>query len=95
MMVKRNLDGTVDKSLANQEICESDAIVHNHWRLATSGAGSYGRQAGWLTKFKRGLKFLKVAIDRNIWFSALGTAFFNFDAFLVHFSVKHFYKVVV
>ena len=56
-----------------------------------------GLQAGWLTKFEQGLKFPKLAVDRNIQFSALfsqGTAFFsNFDAFLMLFSDKHFYKL--
>ena len=48
-MVKRKLDGTVDKSSADREIHKSDAIVHNLrkiWRLAPSGTGSYGSQAG-------------------------------------------------
>ena len=29
MMVKRKLDGTVDKSLVDQEIRKSDVAVHN------------------------------------------------------------------
>ena len=29
MMVKRKLGGAVDKSLADQEVCKSDATVHN------------------------------------------------------------------
>ena len=29
MMVKRKLDGTVDKSLVDQEICDSGVIVHS------------------------------------------------------------------
>ena len=39
-----------------------------------------GRQAGWLTKFGQGLKFYKLAVDRNIRFSTMfskGTAFFQ------------------
>ena len=29
MMIERKLDGTVDQSLVDQEICKSDAAVHN------------------------------------------------------------------
>ena len=29
MMVKRTLDGAVDEFSADQEICKSDATVHN------------------------------------------------------------------
>ena len=29
MMVERKLDGAVDEPSADQEICESDEIVHN------------------------------------------------------------------
>ena len=39
-----------------------------------------GRLADWLTKFGRGMKFLKLSIDRNIHFSALfsqGTLLFQ------------------
>ena len=28
-MIKRKLDGAVDESLMDQEICESDATMHN------------------------------------------------------------------
>ena len=28
MMVKRNLDGTVDESSVDKQICKSDEIVH-------------------------------------------------------------------
>ena len=52
MMVKRKLDGAVDKSSADQEICKSNAIVHDLgkiWKLAPSGIGSYSRQAGCLS----------------------------------------------
>ena len=50
MMVKRKLDGAVDKSSADCEIRKSDAIVHNLWKIwrpVPSGTRSYGRQAGW------------------------------------------------
>ena len=59
-MVKRKLDGAVDESLADRKIRKWDATVHNLWkiwRLAPSGTQSYGRQAGWPTKFGQGLKF--------------------------------------
>ena len=45
-MVKRKLDGAVDKSSSDQEIPKSNAIVHNLlkiWRSAPSRTGSYGR----------------------------------------------------
>ena len=87
MMVKRKLDGAVDRSLADRKIRKSDATVRNLWKIwrpAPSGTRSYGRlagrQAGWLTKFGRGLKYWKLAVDRNIRFSALfswGTALFQ------------------
>ena len=59
-----------------------------------------GRQAGSQAvcqmKFGRGMTFLKLAVDQNIQFPFLfnkGTALF--DAFLVLFSGKHNYKVVL
>ena len=48
-MVKRKLDGAVDKSSADREIRKSDAIVRNLrkiWRPVPSGTRSYGRLAG-------------------------------------------------
>ena len=48
-MVKWLLDGAVDESLADQEICKSNMIVHNLWKIwrpAPSGTRSYDRQAG-------------------------------------------------
>ena len=69
MIVKRKLDGAVDESSADREICKSDVIVHNLyqiWRPAPSGTASYGRLAGrqsiWQTKFGQGLKFKKLAL---------------------------------
>ena len=47
-MVKRKLDGTVDKSSADK-IHKSDATLHKLlkiWRLAARGNRSYSRQAG-------------------------------------------------
>ena len=41
------VDGAVDKSSGDQEICKSNVIVHNLWKIwkpASSGTGSYGRQ---------------------------------------------------
>ena len=49
MMVKRKLDGTVDQSLADQDICKSNVIVHNLCKIgrpAPSGTRSYSRQGG-------------------------------------------------
>ena len=56
-----------------------------------------GGQAGWLMKFGRGLKFQKLAVDQNIPFSAFKVVhcFSNFDAFIMLFPGKHFYKVVL
>ena len=59
MMVKRKLDGTVDKSSTDQEIRKSDATVRNQWKIcrpAPSGTGSYCRQAVRLSGRQRGLK---------------------------------------
>ena len=52
-MVKRKLDGAMDKSSADREICKSDTIVHNLWKIwrpAPSGTESYGRQEGCFIK---------------------------------------------
>ena len=57
MMVKSKLDGTVDESSDDQEICKSDMTVHSLWKIWTSGTGSYGREAVMQMKFGRGLKF--------------------------------------
>ena len=49
MMVKRKLDGAMEKSSADKEIHKSDLTVHNLWKIwrpAPSRAGSYGRLAG-------------------------------------------------
>ena len=46
MMVKRKLDGEVNESSLDQEICKSDATVHNFWWPAPSGTGSHSWQAG-------------------------------------------------
>ena len=59
-MIKGKLDDTVDESSADQEIHNSNVIVHNLreiWRPAPSETGSYSRQAVRQTKFVRGLKF--------------------------------------
>ena len=48
MMVKRKLDGAVDESSVDQDICESDVVVHNLGKSggpALSGTWSRGRQA--------------------------------------------------
>ena len=48
-MVKIKLDGAVDKSSVDQEICKSDATVNNLrkiWMPAPSRARSYGKQPG-------------------------------------------------
>ena len=50
MMVNRKLDGAVVESSADQEICKSNAIVHNLrkiWRPAPSGTAWVLQQAGW------------------------------------------------
>ena len=60
-MVKRKLDGAVDRSSADQKIC----II---WRPAPSGTWSYGRLAD---KIWVRLEILKLAVDRNIRLSAL------------------------
>ena len=49
-MVKRKLDGAVDRFSVNQKIRKSDVTVCNLgkiWRPAPSRTQSYGRQAGW------------------------------------------------
>ena len=60
-MVKRQLDGAVDESSAEQEIRKSNAIVHINlwiiWRPTPSGTGSYGRLAGRQTKLGRSMTF--------------------------------------
>ena len=56
-MIKRKLNGPMDKSLADQEILKSDATVHNLWRPALSGTVPYGRQAIKQMKFRLALKF--------------------------------------
>ena len=48
-MVKRKLDGAVDKSSADQEIRKSNVSVHNLWkisRFASSGTEFNDRQSG-------------------------------------------------
>ena len=48
-MVKRKLDGTVNQSLADQDICKSNVTVHNLCKIgrpAPSATRSYGRQRG-------------------------------------------------
>ena len=47
VMVKRKLDGAVDKSSLDREIRKSNATVHNE----KSGGEEPGLMAGWLTKF--------------------------------------------
>ena len=42
-MVERKLDGTVDESSADQDICKSDATAHKIWWSAPNITGSYGR----------------------------------------------------
>ena len=54
MIDKRKLDGAVDESSADQEICKTDAAVHILRKIckpAPSGTGSYGRKACTLMKF--------------------------------------------
>ena len=56
-MAKRQLDGTVGESSADQEIRKSNAIVHNLWKLwkpAPNETRSYSRQAVCQIKFGRG-----------------------------------------
>ena len=64
------LDDAVGKFSVDQEICKSNMIVHNLWkiwRLAPSGTRSYGRQAGsqadeiWVR-----YEIQKLAVDENI-----------------------------
>ena len=45
MMIKWKLDGAVDKSSADQEICNCTEPV-KFWRPTPSGNGSYGRLTG-------------------------------------------------
>ena len=47
-MVKRKLDGAVDKSSVDQEIRKSGAttLPVKSWKSAPSGTRSYGRQSG-------------------------------------------------
>ena len=63
MMVERKLDGAVDESSADQEICKSNAIIlcitcgkSGSLHLAELGL-TVVWLAGWLTKFGQGLKF--------------------------------------
>ena len=54
MMVERKLDGTLDKSSAD----ENPTRLWKVWRVPVpSGTGSYSRLAVWQTKFGQGLKF--------------------------------------
>ena len=54
MMVKKKPDGAVDNSSADREIRKSDLTVHNLGKFR--GLHLVEPQAGWLTKFGRGLK---------------------------------------
>ena len=66
MMVKRKLDGAVDKSSADWEIRKSDAIVRNLWKIwrpVPGGTRSYGRLAGWLAGWQFGRRNLGEAKD--------------------------------
>ena len=45
MMVERKLDGAVDESSADQEICKFDITCEKTGVLHPSRTGSYGRQA--------------------------------------------------
>ena len=49
MVVKRNLDGAVDKSSADQEIRKSEKTLHNLFKNLEACIRSYGGQAGWLS----------------------------------------------
>ena len=48
MMVKWKLDGTVDKSSANHEICKLDATVHNLRKSGGLHIVEPGLTIGWL-----------------------------------------------
>ena len=82
-MVKRKLDGAVDKSSADQEIRKSNMTVHNLWKIWRPAPGlTADRQAGWWNlveawKFK---SLLYVDPNTCQWFFTLfsqGTAFFQ------------------
>ena len=96
MMVKRKLDGTVDKSL---EIRKFDAIGHNQWkiwRFSPSRTRSYGRQAGWLAdKIWAKLEILNSLLYIEIFNLLLCLSKVLYIAFLTLFSGKHIYEVVL
>ena len=101
MIVKRKLDGTVDESSADKKIHRLDATVRDLSKSGGLHIAKPGFTAGWLTKFRRGLKFLKLAVDQNIIFSLclakLLHCFSYFDAFITFFQANIFttlfYKV--
>ena len=56
-MVKKTLDGAVDESSADQEIRQSDVIVHNLWKIWRPAPVEPDLTAGRQTKFGLGLTF--------------------------------------
>ena len=108
-MVKRKLDGAVDKSSADWEIRKSDAIVHNLWKIwrpVPSGTRSYGRLAGWLAGWQFGRRNLGKArdfqcllhieiFDFSLCLAKVLHYFNNFDALQTFFKDKYCYKAVL
>ena len=111
MMVKRKLDGALDKSLADRDFfvnparlyitSERSGGLHQVESGLTADRQAVRQASSLADKIWARLEILKLAVNRNIRFSALfsqGTAFFsNFDALLMLFqantATKLFYGV--
>ena len=95
MMVKRKLDGAVDKFLKNSKSNTTVQKMPKILRPVPSGSQSYGRLADkiWV-RLKIFKSLLQIEFDFPLCLVKLQHCFNNIDALQTFFSGKNCYKVV-